>query len=186
MTRPFKIATLTLIGFTTVHLLLTTIYSLDFLRIPSFLRVAAYHYSIPFFYQSWTMFAPSIPEYHQELEYRYFSKNTWSSWADATASHEMEVHSAMEYVEQNLCSGLSQQVAGNYTSINGVISWASITESLEYHKAFHYAQKMHDAYRQIPCDSMQIRLHYTFIPPQGAQRERNQEYLEFPVIAILR
>jgi len=54
-----------------VHFALTSIYSLGGSALPEKIQTTAYRYSVPFFHQNWKMFAPSVPEYSNQLEYRY-------------------------------------------------------------------------------------------------------------------
>lgn len=179
-----KIVLYVLLGVSILHLTFTLIFSLDFLKLPQIMRVPAYYYSVPFFYQSWSMFAPSVPTYHQELQYRGFSQEKWTTWMDVTEQYESEAHSAMEYVEQNICSGLSQQVAGNFYQKNGAIQWDAITSSLEYQRAIFYAEKMHSTHGGLRLDSLQIRMMYRFIPSPGDTSRMKPTYLEFPCIDV--
>jgi hypothetical protein len=165
-----------------VHFSLTTIYSLGTLPIPEKAQAAAYRYSVPFFHQNWKMFAPSVPEYSNQLEYRYKANGKWSAWLDATGSHGYGSHSRMEYVEQTINDGLSWQIANNMYVVNKTRQLDRVMESFDYGRAVYYILQMceRDGNKAQLNDSLQLRLGFRFTPKPGNAPTQQFSFLEFP------
>ena len=108
------------ISFLVIHFALTSIYSMDFLVLPRSVRQVSQIYTVPFFHQNWSMFAPEVPEYDLQLQYRFPTNGVWSEWNETTESCGFEYRDRAEYLEQSICSGLAYQVAQNIYFENGV------------------------------------------------------------------
>lgn len=165
-----------------VHFALTSIYSLGQLPLPEKVQTVAYRYSVPFFHQNWKMFAPSVPEYSNQLEYRYKNNGQWTTWLDATASHGFSEHSRMEYVEQTINDGLSWQIANNMYVENKTRQLDRVMESFDFGRAVYYILEMseRDGSKSQMNDSIQLRIGFRFTPKPGNAPTQQFSFLEFP------
>jgi hypothetical protein len=172
------------ISFLVIHFALTSIYSMDFLVLPRSVRQVSQIYTVPFFHQNWSMFAPEVPEYDLQLQYRFPTNGTWSAWNETTESCGFEYRDRAEYLEQSICSGLAYQVAQNIYFENGIRKLDRIEDAFDYGKALNYAMKMHEHfYSKEIEDSLQIRLQFVFTPKPGSTEEKT-DYLEFSTFII--
>jgi hypothetical protein len=167
------------------HFALTTIYATDFLVLPRPVRAVSQVYTVPFFHQSWTMFAPEVPEYDMQLKYRFHDKQNWSTWRDVSEANGFEKRHRMEYVEQSILSSLSRQIADNFYYKNNQPVFDGVLKSFDYNKTMYYVTMLHKARSsQAMGDSVQIAVEYTFTnPPHTLSQEQNGR-IEFPVFPL--
>lgn len=127
------------------------------------------------------MFAPEVPEYDCQLEYRLPDSGIWGPWRDASSSNGYGRHSRVEYMEQSLTGSLAWQVRRNlYQSVSGD-SFDRIVQSLDYGRALHFVRGLHAQVNgQMPGDSIQLRLSFRFTPPMDQAHTYQLSYLEFP------
>jgi len=164
-----------------VHFGLTTVYSFSYLKWPVHLKTAAMAYSVPLFHQNWKMFAPDVPEYHTELEYRAFKDSTWSQWKDVTSSNGFSSHSRVEYMEQNINSGLAYQIANNLYTRDARREFDRAIQSFDYGKAVYFTEELYKRKNGVPIgDSLQLRVMFRFTPKPGMALIDQKSYLEFP------
>ena len=168
-----------------VHFALTTIYATDFLVLPRPVRAVSQGYTVPFFHQSWTMFAPEVPEYDMQLTYRHYNKQ-WSSWQDVSAANGFHKRHRMEYVEQNILSGLSRQIADNFYYQENKPVFEGVIKSFDYNKTIYYVTTLHQMRSTATLgDSIQIAVDFTSTnPPQDFSPERTG-HLEFPPFSLI-
>lgn len=187
MNRRIQIVALAGTVFLLVHFALTFIYATDFLVLPRTMRQVSQAYTVPFFHQSWTMFAPEVPEHGTQLEYRCYENGAWSTWQDATTSHGFGERGVMEYMEQSISSGLTQQVANNLYLENNRFVFSAIQNSYDYNKALFYCIRLHERMDGAELnDSIQLRSRFDFSPKFGSNGEREIKFLEYPAYKIQR
>lgn len=163
------------------HFIMVGIYALDFVPLPAPVRSMSTSYTVPFFHQSWTMFAPEVPAYDVQLEFRVKANDHWKSWQDATSTYGYDSRHRMEYIEQSICSGLSSVVANNLYYENGIQKLDAITKSFDYNKAVYFVYEMHERHVGSDIqDSLQLRLTYQFTPPFGVNEKEKWGELVFP------
>lgn len=171
---------LTIIAFF-VHFVLITLYCF---RDDMPTRVNAYtdRYAIPAFHQNWKLFAPDLPRYNVELEYRYAKQAGWSEWRDASHSFGYSSASRMETIEQGFNTSLGWQVLNNFYSRDGRKQFDRIMQSTDYARSLFYVLKMHQIHveKELP-DSVQLRLNFRFTPPPDKAYTFQTSTLEFPV-----
>ena len=170
-----------------LHFILTVIYATDFLVLPRSVRQVSQAYTVPFFHQNWSMFAPEIPEHENELEYRFAQKGNWSSWRDVTAVHGFEKGSEMEYIEQSISSSLTRQIANNLIVKDGQYDFSTIQNSFDYNKALYYCLLLHEkSTGEVLRDSIQMRSKFIFTPKFGSTASDTTHYLEYPTYIVRR
>jgi hypothetical protein len=164
-----------------LHFLFTMVYSLPELIVPPALRQWSYEYSVPMFHQNWKLFAPDVPAYDVQLEMRTFLNGNAGEWHDGNITGEKNI----EYIEQNICTGLGWQVANNLYTVNSRRVFDSIVKSREYQQAMYFLLKLHEARDEnFQVDSVQARLHFRFTPPPDQALTWQESYLEFPAFNI--
>ncbi|MFN6379038.1 MAG: DUF5819 family protein [Flavobacteriales bacterium] len=167
------------------HFALTTIYATDFFVLPRPVRAVSQGYTVPFFHQSWTMFAPEVPEYDMHLKYRYYHQQ-WSAWRDVSEANGFNTRHRMEYVEQNILSGLSRQIADNFYYKDKKPVFDDVMKSFDYNKTIYFVITLHQSRSiEVLGDSVQIAIDFTFTnPPQSLATERTG-HLEFPAFSLI-
>jgi Family of unknown function (DUF5819) len=171
--RKFKIWAWVVAGLLAFHFLMTIIYSTDFFVLPRSVRAVSQAYTVPFFHQNWSMFAPDVPDHEYQLQYRYPENGQWSAWQEITESCGFDYRDRIEYVEQSLCSSLGADVARNLYFTEKIRHTDRIEEGTAYNKALFYVIKMHNTYRQpLLRDSIQIQLEFRFSPKPGELGEK--------------
>ena len=171
---------LSLIAFL-LHFLFITLYCF---RDDMPFQINAYtdRYAIPVFHQNWKLFAPDLPRYNVELEYRYAQTSGWSDWRDASASFGYQSNSRMETIEQGFNTSLGWQVLNNFYSRDGRKQFDRIVQSTDYARSLFYVLKMHQIHvEKKQPDSVQIRLNFRFTPPPDKAYTFQTSTLEFPV-----
>ncbi len=139
-------------------------------------------YAVPMFHQNWKLFAPDLPKYNAELEYRYADSSRWSDWRDASAGFGFDASSRIETVEQGFNTALGWQVLNNFYSRDGRKQFDRIVQSSDYARSLFFVLKMHELHSNKPQpDSLQVRLHFRFTPPPDKAYTFQTSYLEFPV-----
>lgn len=176
-----KIFLIGLISLLLIHFGITLIYCFRADKTDKISHIAR-QYMLPLFHQNWKLFAPDLPEYNCDLEYRFSNDHGWSNWLDVTGHFGYDKYSKIETIEQGFVSALNWQVLNNYYSQNGLPQFDRLVKSPAYSSALFMAMKMHKTFlpgeRQ---DSVQIRLHYRFTPPRDDARTSQTSVLEFPV-----
>jgi hypothetical protein len=176
-----KILIAVLSSWLVIHLALTTIYATDFLVLPRPVRAVSQGYTVPFFHQSWTMFAPEVPEYDSQMMYRYYASNKWSEWSDVSEANGFHKRHRMEYVEQNILSGLSRQIADNFYYKDEKPVFDDVMRSFDYNKSLYYVILLHQSRSQTSLgDSVQIAVNFTFTNVPGVMTSERTGRLEFP------
>ena len=164
-----------------IHFGVTTVYSFSYLKWPPSVRSASIAYAVPLFHQNWKMFAPDVPEYNTELEYRSSSNGSWSEWKDVSASNDFGKHSRIETMEQNINSGLAYQIANNLYTRDARREYDRVIESFDYSKAVHFTRELHRRKTGASIgDSLQLRGVFRFTPQPGSAPGYQISYLEFP------
>jgi hypothetical protein len=165
------------------HLLFCIVYSFR-QHMPRALVAKADGYCVPLFHQNWQLFAPDLPEYNSNLQYRIATSVGWSDWADATANFGYGITSRMETIEQGFNVALDWQVMDNLYSKAGKAQFDRIVQSNAYASALFYVLKMEEIHHpEIRPDSVQLRMEYRFTPPPNGAHTFQKSWLEFPVYA---
>jgi Family of unknown function (DUF5819) len=185
-TTKIKIFTLSIFALALVHFGLTSVYNLQQAKVPDSLRQLSNAYSAPLFHQNWKLFAPHIPEYSVDLEFRIPEGADWSAWQDVSFGNGHTSHSKIEYMEQSMCTALAWQVANNLHQEAEGHEFDRITASFDYSRAIYFAHELYLRKTGIDLrDSMQLRLNFRFNPPMGMQEKSGiDEPMEFPVYQI--
>ena len=106
---PIKAFVLTLIVALMVHFSITLIYVFRD-DMPIALNQKTDRYMAPVFHQNWKLFAPDLPRYNCELEFRLAINNEWTDWKDASAFYGHSKSSPLETIEQNILTQLNWQL----------------------------------------------------------------------------
>jgi len=141
-------------------------------------------YMVPMFHQNWKLFAPEMPKYNSDLQYRFANDKGWSNWLDVTEHFGFDKYAKIETVEQGFNSALNWEILNNYYSLNGRPQFDRLVQSPAYSSALFMAMKMHKTF--LPgerMDSVQIRIHYRFTPEMHQARTLQVSDLEFPIYA---
>lgn len=168
-----------------VHFSLTLVYSVPAMKVPAAVRDKAYVYSYPFFHQTWSLFAPDLPEYDVDLEFRVFHQQAWTAYTDASEALEQSSGSTAETLEQAMCSGLAYQLANNMYTSNGQRQLEHVLESKLYGRAIYFAHGVAQRLYGRPVgDSLQMRLQFRFTPAPEAARNYQFSAFAFPAYAL--
>jgi hypothetical protein len=156
-------------------------------NLPQGLVARADRYCVPLFHQNWKLFAPDLPTYNAELQYRISTAGEWGSWADVTAAYGYGRSSRMETIEQGFNTALAWQVMDNLYSKGGKKQFDRIVQSNAYASALFYALKMQEIHQpEVRIDSVQLRMEYRFTPKPDQAYTFQKSWLEFPVYAPAR
>jgi hypothetical protein len=162
------------------HFTFVLIYSFrDF--VPPKVQHLSDRYMVPCFHQNWKLFAPDLPKYNAELEYRFAKSSVWSDWFDVSAHSGFDKRSKIETVEQGFNSSLSWQIQNNYYSVEGRPQFDRLVSSPSYADALFMTLKMHQLKYGEKPDSVQIRMNFRFTPAPDQARNFQFTYLEFPI-----
>jgi Family of unknown function (DUF5819) len=154
-------------------------------NLPVRITAKADRYCIPLFHQNWKLFAPDLPQYNLELEYRAARFGNWSDWNDASAHFNFQTTSRIETIEQGFNTSLGWQVMNNLYQKEGRTQFDRIVQSNAYASALYFVLKMEEIYhKQEKPDSVQLRLHFRFTPPPDKAYTFQKTYLELPVYAL--
>jgi len=144
-------------------------------------------YCVPLFYQNWKLFAPDVPAFDAQLEYRVQQMEGWSSWSDVTGHAHSYGRAVYETIEQGLLAELLWQVRNNLYTANDTLRWDAVLSSQAYAAATYYVYKM-EAYRHQPTPAAsQLRIVYRPTPAMGNARQQLEGYqmlhdtLVFPI-----
>lgn len=166
-----------------VHFFFITVYSFRE-NFPRELTGLSDRYTIPLFHQNWKLFAPDLPRYNAELQYRIAGQGQsgWSGWKDASSDFGYDEHSRVETVEQGFVGQLGWQVMDNLYSKGGKKQFDRIVQSNAYASSLFMVLKLHQLqHPEFQLDSVQIRLEFRFTPAQEMAYNFQTSYLEFPV-----
>jgi hypothetical protein len=182
--RRLRLFTFSALAVVLLHFLITALYSLDYLPLPHALRSAVNSYTLPFFHQNWKLFAPSVPEYTVQLEFREKKESLWTNWADVSQGCGFHERSKVEYMEQTINGGLAWQVANNMYTVNQVRQLDRVMESYDYNRAIYFLYSLKKRIGDPLTDSAQIRLRFDFTPPPHQAKSAQMSYLEFPTYQL--
>jgi hypothetical protein len=165
-------AALVLTGALCLHFLLTGYFS--FTNYPRHGRLAAAseYYTVPAFYQNWSLFAPDLPAYDVQLEYRAAHRGNWRPWTDAGQGTF-----PAERIEQSYSTALGREVLLNLYRSGDKTQFDRIVESSAYRQATLFAARLDDG---LTGDSLQLRLKFRFTPEPGKAYTFQLSELEFP------
>lgn len=164
------------------HFSITGIYVLRQLPVPEVVRIWTDIYSAPLFHQNWKLFAPDVPEYNTELEFRNYKNGAWSNWSDVSLANGYAVPSPIETIEQSICTSLAWQVSHNFYTKDTRQQFDRIVASFDYGRAIYFAHALYErTHGEATGDSLQLRLAFRFHPKMDAARTLQHSYLEFPV-----
>jgi hypothetical protein len=151
-----------------MHFALTLLYQLPVASELSPAKDLAYRYSVPFFHQTWKLFAPDVPEYDVQLVYSLHLPDGWSEWHDAAGSLHKGNGSVTETLEQSMASGLTWEVTRNVYTENDTVRFERVMRSFAYSRAVYF---LHGLSKRLPgamdADSVKIQLYYLFTPMPG-------------------
>ncbi len=189
--------TLLLIAGLVTHFSLTLIYCFRD-NMPYKANAVADRYMVPCFHQNWKLFAPDVPMYNVELEWRCLAaphpqplsggEGSWTPWQDATYEEGLkESPRVLETVEQGFCTQLSAQLLNNLYRKDSTIIYDRIVGSPAYASALFYVMKYHEQ-KKLPFNdrmnrqpvAWQIRLRYTFAPQPRSMFDAHEQVVEFP------
>jgi len=182
MNRSLRWFVLFLIAAFCGHFALTTLYSFQPVPATEFMRYVSTRYSAPLFHQNWKLFAPSVPEYDCQLEYRFPENGKWSFWRDVSAGNGFSYNSRIETLEQSLTSSLAWQIANNLYSRNQRAQFDRIVSSFDYQRALFFTHTLHGRIQPAPIqDSIQVRVRFRFTPAMDQAHSSQVSHLELPV-----
>lgn len=165
-----------------VHFSITLIYVFRD-QVPMSVNRYTDRYMAPVFHQNWKLFAPDLPKYNCELEYRMAYQNEWSDWQDVSSSYGYNDYSLLETIEQNILTQLNWQILNNLYSRNGEQQFDRIVSSTAYTDAMFMVMKMYrNANPGKKEEMMQVRIKYRFTPAPG-ENTLPEEIIEFPIYA---
>ena len=156
-----------------LHFLLTGFFSFTSYPRSGPLAAISEWYTVPAFYQNWSLFAPDVPAYDAQLEYRSAHDGRWSEWKDAgNGTHPLET------IEQSYVVGLSYQVVQNLYRSMDRTQFDRIVESRQYHQALTFVNRLLE---ETSPDSVQLKLKFRFTPAPDKAYTFQRTELEFPV-----
>lgn len=164
-----------------VHFILTGIYCFSKAPRTNVFTHLGEQYSVPMFHQNWSLFAPDVPKYDVQLEYRTAIKGSWKPWQDASQSNGFGSRSRIEYIEQNINTGLAWQVVNNLYQSNNSVQFDRIVASNSYRQALHLVAGLVERTFDSEPDSLQLRMNFRFTPAQDKAYTFQTTKLEFPV-----
>lgn len=167
------------------HFAMTGIYSMDFAPVPRSVRAVSQAYAVPLFHQNWSMFAPEVPAYSLELEYRYDQNDVWSNWRGINSFMDLNNHPKVYYMEQSICSGLAAEVGRNMYFENGDRKFDVVVKSFDYSKAIFFVHQLHNRTQtERLSHQMQMRMMFHFNPALGSGDPIKSDTLVFPIYLI--
>lgn len=177
--------TLVVMAALVLHFSFTLVYSVPALKVPQTLRDKSYTYSYPFFHQTWSVFAPNLPEYSTQLEFRVYRNDAWTEYTDATAALGTKGGHTAETIEQAMCSGLAYQLANNMFASHGRLDLQHVVESKSYGRAIYFVHAIGRRMYGSPVgDSLQMRLQFRFTPSPDQARNYQYSTFVFPSYAL--
>ncbi|MFM9984630.1 MAG: DUF5819 family protein [Flavobacteriales bacterium] len=179
---PLKVFVVAIVIALLGHFTLTIVYAFRE-NMPAALNQRTDRYMAPVFHQNWKLFAPDLPRYNCELEFRLAINNEWTDWKDASSFYGYDDYSSVETIEQNILTQLNWQLLNNLYTRNGVIQFDRIVRSTAYTDAMFMVMKMHrNAQPDKREEMMQIRIRYQFTSTPHKD-DNHQEVIEFPIYA---
>lgn len=148
-----------------MHFAFTLLYQLPVNESEVPLKRIAYRYSVPFFHQTWKLFAPDVPEYDVQMHYSVHLTDGWSGWEDAAMSAGWGAGSVVETLEQSMASGLTWDVARNVYYRNDSVQFDRVMNGFAFGRSVYF---LHGLCKRVPhlqnADSVRIQLQYRFTP----------------------
>jgi len=170
-----------ILGGALLHFTLTGIYSFSKSPRNDSITHISEQYAVPVFHQNWSLFAPDVPKYDVQLEFRAAENGLWQNWNDASQGNGFADHSRIEYIEQNINTGLAWQVVNNLYSSNNSVQYDRIVASGNYLQALHFVSRLVERKENGQPDSLQLRLNFRFTPALDKAYTFQTTHLEFPV-----
>jgi len=163
------------------HILMISIYSFRE-NMPFAATRISDRYAVPLFHQNWKLFAPDLPKYNAELEYKVSKNGSWTDWQDASHSFGYGVTSRVETIEQGFNTSLGWQVINNFYTRDNRKQYDRIVQSPAYASALFFVLKMYQLHVDpVSPDSIQLRMQFRFTPPPKQAHNFQTSFLEFPV-----
>ena len=147
-------------------------------------RVALYadRYCVPLFYQNWKLFAPDVPTYDAQLEFRLCRGDDWGAWGDASGRYGYGAHHPVETAEQGFAAELFWQVKNNLYRRNDSLQWDAVLRSQAYVGSIYYVYKMEEYHHNSEPTKAQLRIIQRRTPMLGITGGHAQsDTTEFPI-----
>lgn len=137
-------------------------------------------YMNPGFYQGWSLFAPDVSSWQNELYYRTFSDGEWSDWQETTSMEGRSAHPKLEEIPEKLNHNLSVQLRDNLYYKDSVPRFDRVIIQKQYHSAAHYCRMHHFRMTNSEADSIQLRLDFSFFPKPGSSETEEPRSFMYP------
>lgn len=184
-----------LIGLLLWHFAMTLVYISPRNFFNPFINTVSDAYMLPFFHQSWSLFAPDPPRYEKSLQYKVKVNDVWKEWIDP-GSELLQKHDACRLSPDNILFRVNQNTAWRlWHDVEEVMpavlkrfpdTLSYLKQSRAFHTAVYYANA---SYRksgpEAVADSLKIRLLIT-IPPtvhgETGDTKPAHYYINFPTV----
>ena len=181
MSRTRMVVLILALAVIVVHACMMMLYSFRE-KLPVSMALKVDRYCVPMFYQNWKLFAPDVPTYDTQLEFRVAHEEEWSMWGDASGQYGYGTHDPIETVEQGFAAELLWQAKNNLYRRNDSLQWDAVTASQAYVASIYYVYKMEEYNRRPKPARAQLRIVYTQTPVLGVSIEQTKrDTMEFPI-----
>ncbi len=138
----------------------------------------------PSFYQGWSLFAPDVPKWHSDLEYRYFNDGEWAPWQSSSAFPGAVAHPVQARIAQKLNHYLTNQLRENLYYKNGVPQFDKVVTQGHYRGAVYLVRAELKQLNKRNIDSLQLKLNVSYAPEPGSGNSPEIKSVEYPVLTI--
>lgn len=152
-------------------------------------------YMLPFFHQSWSLFAPDPPRYEKSLQYKVKENDEWKDWVDPGSALLIK-HNAWRLSPDNILFRVNQNTAWRLWHDAEVVMPAALKrfpdtlsylqQSRAFNTAVYYAKASYRKSKpEALADSLMIRLLITIpatMHEESGVKKPDHYYINFPAV----
>lgn len=166
-----------------IHFVLTLIYTVPGVPVPPSLHRMAYQYMVPNFHQGWKLFAPDVPDYHQEFRFRYALGRSHREWTMDTLYRHPRMHYALAKMSSAFNEALNSPEFGVYY-IDSLPQWDRFQNSGAYKQFMYFGIKEFKNRRGVQPDTVQVSVIYHFTPGTAHPRAGTDYRMVLPATPV--
>jgi len=140
-------------------------------------------YMYPSFYQGWSLFAPDVPKWHSDLEYRYYYQGQWNDWQSSSCFPGGEGHPVQARIAQKLNHYLTNQLRDNLYYENKIPQFDKVVTQGHYRGAVYLVRAELKKLNQENIDSLQLKLNVSYAPKPGSGAPAELRTVEYPILS---
>ena len=168
-----------------VHFVMTLIYTVPGVPVPDKAHELAYRYMVPMFHQGWQLFAPDVPAYQIDVQFRYRPKDSeWGAWKTiGEVQDDARMHYALAKMSGPLSTALNDPEMGVYY-VDSLPQFDRLETTGAYKAMVYYFIKEFESRNESTLDSLQLWFNYRFTPGLNGECEQPDIYFPFPPVDI--